>query len=365
MRRLQTENPSEFEAMFRGQEYGLQGSRMARSMDSGDTFDQFGIGARGSAKHAVTARIDVATQWLSEKTNIVSGMRVWNRFWKIAAGVQRAHTLRDMVGRFDGLTDLQRADLATLGIGRFEANRLNEFLTKFGTTVDGKWDPNLDAWIETKGGREAARDFRIAIERDMSRAIITPSIGDTPRLMSNTAGKLWLQFQTFGFTFMNKVMIPASQRLGTYKDAEALAALGHLAWSTMIVLLAKDMIRGDDPMRRFESPEAWIRTSYDMVDRSGMLAFLSPYADSVLKLTSPAQDAVFGGSLRPSRFSRNSWLESLLGPGAGLFGDVQSFGSAVSRADTEKAWDKLLLLAPWNTYTRLANRGIEKILTEE
>src|SRR3546814_11005371 len=86
------------------------------------------------------------------------------------------------------------------------------------TAANGHWDPNLDAWLDTPGGRETAREFRIAVERDMSRAVFTPGIGDIPGIMDHAAGKLWLQFMTYSFAFMNRFLAPASQRIADRKS---------------------------------------------------------------------------------------------------------------------------------------------------
>lgn len=355
MRRAAEEDPSGFQAMVRATEYGMQGARMARALDTDDVVSHHGIGARGTLKQRVTAAVDIGADWLSRKTNVLSGQHAWNRFWKITAGIARSYKLRDMVSMFDSLTALEQADLGTLGIGRAEAVRIAKMIEKHSSTVDGDWDPNLDAWLGTADGREAARDFRIAIERDMTRAISTPGIGDVPALMSNAVGRLWLQFQTFAFTFMNRVLVPASQRLATYKDAQALVGFAHLMWSSALVLAAKDLMRGEDPSRRFETNEGWARSAYDIVDRSGLTTWMSPYIDSMLKLTAPVQQAAFGGALRSSKFASKEWFGSTLGgPAMGLAEDIQRFGSSVTNGDGRQSLERGLRLAPWNDLTRLA-----------
>ncbi|MGH9592147.1 MAG: hypothetical protein ACRD5L_03585, partial [Bryobacteraceae bacterium] len=67
--------------------------------------------------------------------------------------------------------EAERTHLASLGIGEAEAPRLQGFMSRFGETDEhGIWDPNLSEWLGTRDGQEAARDFRIAIRRDIDRS---------------------------------------------------------------------------------------------------------------------------------------------------------------------------------------------------
>jgi hypothetical protein len=358
MKRMYDEHPSEFVAMVNATELGAQGVRMAKAMDAEDAINIMGIGPRGSAKHKVTSAIDRGARWLSDKTSIVSGMRIWNRFWKITAGIHRAYRLRDLTGRYASLSSKEKAELATLGIDEAAARRIHKMIEAHGSVDDkGHWDPNLDAWVGTREGRQAARDFRIAVERDMNRAVFTPGIGDTPGIMSHAAGKLWLQFQTFAFTFLNRFMIPASQRIATFRDAQALVSFAHLAWAGMIVVIGKDILNGRDPSERFKA-DKWADTTKEIVDRSGLMTYLSPYVDSALKLSGPLQEKAFGEvKVGPtSKYVRNSWSDSLLGAGFGLYRDMREFGSAASQGDPEKIGKKGMALLPWNFYWRLMHQ---------
>ena len=358
MKRMYEESPSEFVAMVNATELGANGVRMARALDADDALNLMGIGAHGSFKHTFTANVDRGMRWLSDKTSLVSGMRIWNRFWKITAGIQRAYRIRDMVGDYAALTERQKAELANLGIDAAAAKRIHDMISRYGKTdVKGHFDPNLDEWTATPQGREAARDFRIAVERDMNRAIFTPGIGDVPGIMSHAAGKMWLQFQTYAFAFLNRFLVPASQRVATWRDAQSLVSFGHLAWTGLIVVLGKDIINGRDPAKRFEEGE-WANTVKEVIDRSGMMTFLSPYVDSLLKVSGPLQEQAFGEvKIGPtSRYSRNSWSDSLLGASFGLYRDLRSFGSALSETDLEQSTKKGLVLAPWNFYWRLMHQ---------
>jgi hypothetical protein len=342
---------SELRAIVNAHELSQGGLLLARVFDEERPFKQYGIGSQGTTKQAVTSRIDAGMERLSDTVYKWSGLRHWNRYMKIAAGVMRAYAIRDAVGRYDGLSQIKKAELASLGIGEAEAKAIREQIQLHAKQDGDTWDPNLSAW----GDQAAARDFRIAIRRDMDRSVITPGIGDTPGLMSKWYGQLLLQFQSFAFGFLNRFMTPTAQRISLMQDPRALVAYGHLAWTGFVVLVFKDLVNGRDPAERFTA-EKLPQTMVEVADRAGITSYLSPYIDSALKATAPLQEAAFGSSLKPtSRFARNAWWESLLGPSFGTARDAAQFTSAAIAGDSDQVIKKGLLLAPFNTYLRLTH----------
>lgn len=248
-----------------------------------------------------------------------------------------------MLRSYDALPELRKTDLASLGIGRTEATQLRTFVEKFGKTEDGIFDPHLEHWDAEPSGAEAARIYRIAIQRDMSRSIPTLGIGDTPRIMGKWYGKLGLQFQAFAFKFMNGYMRPLVQRGVHFKDKQAATSFAMLMAATGLTIAVKDALRGDDPSARY-SPENWDKTATEYIDRAGLLGWMSPYVQSGLKLS---------GFNATTRYQRQNWAEPMLGVSAGLFGDIERFGaSAASGEDADKVIKKGLVLAPFGNFLR-------------
>lgn len=361
LREVYTDNPSLFSAMISSVELGAD-PRLAKAFDADDVGKQAGIGAHGSTKHKITSAIDRGGATLAKVGGVISGMHHWNRYLKAVTGIYRANYLRHATTNWAGLSDIERADLTSLGIGKSQADRIGKYVERYGEVgADGHWDPRLEQWLTTDEGFEAARDFRMAIERDMDRAIFTPGIGDTPLIMSHGAGKMWLQFQTFAFTFLNRFLVPAGQRL-TAGDTRALVSYAHLTWSALVVVMGKDLIRGKDPRERLEE-DNWGDTAFEMVDRSGVMTYLSPYVDAGIKLSAPLQEAALGKVVvgSGSRYARNSALDSLAGASFGLYRDIRDMSSAVAGGEMEKIGDKALLLMPFNTYSRLFMNQLEVI----
>ena len=353
IRAMSNASPSELRAFVNATEIGMNGMSAARRAGTDDIVRFRGIGTPGTVKHRVTGLIDYGGEWLTDMVGQISLLPMWNRFWKITAG----HMMSDKLGNFarrgwDKLGELDQIDLASLGIGERELSRIGRMVDEYGGTPDGIFDPGLERWHEAgQEGLDAIRDFKIAIVRDMNRAINTPGIGDTPRLMSNALGKWLLQFQTFAFTFVNRFMTPASQR-AMLGDQHALEAFAVLMVAASTVVAAKDIQRGQNPMDRLDG-DAWTNTLYDIVDRSGLMGWTSPYVDSAMKLA---------GLTGSTRYVRNNWLASMLGVNAALIRDVQSAGSAISDSfatgDVDNALRKLMVLAPLSSQLRLIYNNV-------
>lgn len=353
MRAAITDDTSAFQSYIRAVEVGSGAHASAKRFGTDDALHEqlvgYGIGV-GTTRR-VTGQIDRVGERMSEIGIKLSGLPLWNTFWKTVAGLHMIDRLHDLTGRYGALKPSEIADLATLGIGHGEASRISDMMAKFGETdAEGHFDPGFEKWTD----RDAERTARLAIQRDMNRAINTPDVGDTPRLMSTHIGNMLLSFQTFAFAFMNQYAYPLAQRLSLFHEKNAYMSLGILLGSAMAVIVGKDLLNGRDPSQRF-TKEAWESTLYELVDRSGMIGYTSPYADSALKLSSPITG--FAGG---ARYARNGWLESLLGINYSLVQDVQKTGAAwfdptTSIGDKVR---KTMVVAPFAAQAKLLGRII-------
>jgi hypothetical protein len=336
---------NDIEAFVSAMELGMGAASHARRMGAEDLVhgpnaaDGIGYGMT----RQVTGTIDKFGNAASTFVAHASGLPIWNRFMKTVAAYQMTDRIRRSVAAYDQLTPVEVADLASVGIGRKEAGRFKALIEKHGQQSDGYFDPGLDKWPF-----DDARTFLMAIQRDMNRAINTPGVGDTPRLMSTWWGKLWLQFQTFSFTMINRYAYPVSQRI-SMGDRKAIANLGVLLAAGTLVVVLKDVQKGKDPTERFEAKNL-PKTFYEIVDRSGLLGWTSPYVNAA------ATTAGFGGA---ERFQRQSALVGIAGVNAGVLSDLGKASSAVLNGDPDVV-DKLLAVMPLATQSRL----IHSMMTE-
>lgn len=336
---------TDIEAFVASMELGIGAAAHARRFGSEDLvngpYGSHGIGTGMTRK--VTGGIDKGVGYVNEKVGLLSGLPLWNRTMKIMAGHMMSVRIRDSVGKFDQLSKVEMADLASVGIGRAEAKRLDKLIKQHGKTdKQGVFDPGLDKWPA-----DDARTFLMAVHRDMNRAINTPGVGDTPRLMDTWWGKLWLQFQTFSFTFINRYAYPTTQRIAL-GDRKAIASTIYLLGASAMVVAFKDLLRGNDPTERYREGE-YADTLYEILDRSGIMGWTSPYVDSALKLGG------FGGL---ERYARQNALVTPFGVNAGFVSDINRAAVAAMDADPDVV-DKMLVLAPMSTQLRLFNHLME------
>ncbi len=339
---------SELRSMIQSVELGMGAAASARRFGAEDlihgAYANYGIGYGRTRR--ITGAIDKGFDKVGHAVSTFSGLPLWNRFWKTVSGIAMSDKIGKMIPAYDKLKPSEIADLASLGIGKAEAERMAGFLKEHGKTTEGRFEPHMERWGDSDAAQKAARDFRIAIMRDMDRAINTPGIGDTPRLMSKWYGRMFFQFQTFAFTMMNRFAYPVVQRASLFKERQAFMSLAILLTSATFVMIGHDIINGRNPEDRFQSKNL-TKTIHEMIDRSGFLGWTSPYVDSALKLSAPLTG--YGGT---NRYARNSAVDSMLGVNFALLHDIDRAAGAVISRDP-KLVQKLLVLAPFSTQARL------------
>ena len=356
-------------------------------LSGSDSFNQgIGIGATGTMKQAVTANVDRLTAGLNEKVNVMSGLAAWNVKQKAMTMIFQQDKLVEIVNNPSMLDDLTRAKLATIGIGPDQLAQFKKMSQRYGISDDRgvksfdaqKWqthneveyiasrqeyengkkmlkdgdieDADLDELRDAmeaeyklySEGREAYTSFVSSMRQAADRGIMTPGIGDTPLLMDGAVAKMLMQFQTYGFVIMNKMIAPAAQRMHHYKDADAVASMGMALALGGLVVITKDMIRHGEIKDR--SAGEWTR---DVLDRSGALAWLSPYAAAIEKST--------GLGAGGSRFQANNTMGQLFGPTFGLGTDVVSGINALSDPERDDGAEKLRRLAPYQALFKIAD----------
>ncbi len=326
---------------------------MAHSTNSKALFlnelrDELGIGGKGSLTKTITGNVDRVSNTLASNMNTWSGMAGYNMLLKGIAGLVQLDNIRQWVGKYEALSKLQKTQLASVGIGRSEAKKLNEMFEKYGEVHEKGFDANSHLWGSANA--DIARTLRVAIRRTMNRAVVTPGYGDVPLFMSREYGKLIMQFQSFGFATVNRILVPAIQR-GSQGDARVAAWFAaNLSLATGITAFRNYYMNGKNPAEF--TPGQWTR---EVVDRSGLLAFMSPYADATLKLTGMEPGGV------STRYRNNRWWESLMGPWAHTLTTLGQSASAAVEGDVKKLGEKTFLLAPFNQWARIFNNVADQL----
>lgn len=351
---------SEIRRLASALELLMHNSRNMKVSSTEDLANMMGIGEHGSVKHYVTSSYDRVSSGISQSTSMISGMLWWNTRLKMLAMIEMQHNFVGMAGKYDDLlaaasagdkaAENQIAQLASLGLGADQMRGVQamlkkhppEFTAHSPSDKEGVMELAMDRWLkEGDGGQRAYQDVLTALEHAANRAVMTPGKGDTPFFMSSGYGKTLLQFQTYGFAIMNRYMVPAFQRMANYGDMEAFLSLGVATAMGGAVVSIKDILNHGEIKDR--DAKSW---AYDVVDRSGLTAWLSPMIAQGVKTV--------GG--QTSRYSSERDRFVLIGgPTGGLVQDVWDLGTNVASGDGDKVWKTTKKLAPFNMLGKLWN----------
>jgi hypothetical protein len=352
MQSMSTVNKTELQSWIYAQEVGLSHVLLARRFGDSDLtqIENYGIGRAGTASHKITGAIDKFGERMSSLSSTLGGLPFWNRFWKTSIGVKMSYQLRDHVLNYSKLSQFDQTRLASLGIGESEVKVLQNHFKKYSKIDEnGRLDVDFSKWDPL-----AERMYKIAIQRDMNRAIVTPGIGDTPVLMSNEFFKTWLQFYTFGFATMNRFITPMIQTAQMGNVVKAGSAFMTALVAGAGVSMGKAAFRGEDVSDMWDEDNL-DDTFLDIFDRSGLGAWMS----------APISAAMQGfGVASASRYSQNNaWVTLMGGVNANLAADVGILASklqqgAVGDASLSDVAKQMNKLRPFSFTTGVLEAGM-------
>lgn len=313
-----------------------------------------GVGPAGSFTRAATARIEHIMRSVSDRATVLSGMSTWNEMLKGVAKFEQLNTLRQWVGKYDELTPVQRADLATLGIDKRTAKRLGELFKKHGSEEDGIFYPQTGFWQRfEEDGAEMARVLRVALDRSANRAVYTPGYGSMPLMASGWFGRMVFQLQSYALKFTNDFMFGGAHRMLSQGDMRFANAMGVGLALGVVQTEIRAYIKGEDP-------RDWSTGKYlnEVISRAGLWGWMDPYFDSMGKLTG---FHLMGEGT--SKFAQNKWWESLLGPWLGTLSHTGALATAAANGDLDKVITKAETMFPLNQQFRLL-RALGDDITE-
>lgn len=250
----------------------------------------------------------------------------------------------------DKAAEKQIALLASSGLGKEQARRLIKMMNKHKPDgKDGTYELEMNRWLdEGIEGQMAYEDAMTAFRRVANRAVMTPGVGDTPLFMSKPVWKTIGQFQTYGFVAVNRYVVPGVQRGMTYNDMDALLSFGFTTIMGSTVVLLKDMMNKGEIKDR--NTGEWM---YDIVDRSGMLMYMSTPSAGVYNMAA----YWVGSKSRPSRYSQtSSRLATMGGPAGGLANDILDTFDSARYGQGAAAGEKAMKLLPFQNYLRIAQQ---------
>jgi hypothetical protein len=299
--------------------------------DAGTSLDM-SLGTRAMSWADVTDNFSNQTKFerglsaVSGRFGLASLMNPWNAGLKQFLGgmiIQRVvKSARKIADGTASEADISR--LAQAGITRTHIDKIVEQVAKHGD-LDGSFIlPNGNNW--DANAQDALEAFRVAIGRDVDRAIVTPG-QDKPLLMSTEIGGLIGQFQSFGFSTVQRTMIAGMQQ----RDANALMGFMSMFSLGALSYYFKEINAGREPS---DDPAVIAAEAFD---RSGVVGWLMNVNNLTERFSGGrvGLSALTGEEL--SRFQIRNLTGSLLGPSAGILPDVAQVSAAAFQGDIRES----------------------------
>lgn len=265
---------------------------------------------------------------ISDNFGKVSLMTYWNDALKgISAMVTQDVFLRGMAAKGAGTANKKQIrDLAKAGISDEMAERIMKEFDVHGLKDDGTWIANVDKWTDDL----AKQSYKSAINKTVDEVIVTPSVGDMPRMFDGNTASMLLQFKSFAFSSHQKVLVSGLQ---AHDMAYAQGLMMAITLGGMVFSL-KEVEKGRDPSRL--SDEEFLA---EALDRSGALGWLNEANNLAARFSGGKinYNRAFGIDSELSRYEVRGIIGSLAGPTGGLLADVAGVGSAVSKGEWEDA----------------------------
>lgn len=294
-------------------------------------------------------------RFLLNASNVFSkatGLGYWNDMMKTIASVMTQNRMARYVLKasrqianpqggktlqvdYSNLSKSEARYLAFLGIDENMAGRIASELKNHGVEERGIWGANVSEWTDP----QAARAWAAALNKDVDRTIITKGVADNPLWMKSNWGKLIFQFKGFALAAHQRALIAGLQE----NHLRFLESMIFASTLGMLIGWLKFIERGDveNANRLLENPGLWISEG---LDRSGLLTIPFEISNSAEKLGSPIgiKTAIQATALDPdrsgavSRYAQRNKLGVVLGPSAGLFGDLTTIAEQLSKGSFTK-----------------------------
>ena len=240
---------------------------------------------------------------LSDNFRFITGMAPFIASLKQMSGVisqTRSLEMIEQLAKGGSIANDESARLAKYGIGKDMAERIFDQVDQFGTKKDDVWWANTAAWQD----QEAAQIYRIALQRETDKIIVTPG-QDIPLFMSRPMGSMLLQFRSFAISSVQRTLISGLQQ----RDAAVLNGFMCATALGMFSYWAKT------PSDRLSSdPKAWVAEG---IDRAGAFGWFDDMNNAVEKLTGNRvglQSLAGEYTKKQQKFDTSQAASAILGP---------------------------------------------------
>jgi hypothetical protein len=248
--------------------------------------------------------------------------------------------------KFKSGEKLTRAEIDKLDRAKLNPHDWADRITsQFGInkTEEGAWVANFHLWED----QEAARRFRIAIEKEVRQVLVKPDPLDVPLWMRSPAMSVMTQFTSYMFAATNNFSIPAL----TNPDAQKFVGMIAMMAAGAMVDPLRQLARGDE----VDMDKTALAMS--AFDNSGIFTW---HVDQLLR----ANALLDLPPLRPFQGDRKKTIAGLSpGPAFGIGGNAMKFLGALASGEMNMADARrgMRLLVPFSG-TWYARRPIDDLL---
>lgn len=304
-----------------------------------------GLNLRDPRLQGAGDKVDAWMKTAADRVNVLSGLATWTDLVRRTTALALLDGLARKTMVYDSLSKAEKANWASLGISSADAKRLGALFKKYGREVNGVWTPGTSKWHLEPDGDAMREVLESALVLAQRRGSFVNSYGAVPNLMGKWWGALLLQFQTYAFNFTQAFILSGTQRMLTTGDLRPAMALGALLGATVLTSVLRAEIRGEDTDNWDQTKWAW-----EIVNRSGMLGYLSPYTDAGIKVFGDDVNEALGVKLfePSSRFRQNTATQSLFGPSLSFVERPVRALNYIAEGDYEKSWDTASTMIPLN-----------------
>jgi hypothetical protein len=203
---------------------------------------------------------------------MMNGLNYWNQALKEFAGNVTMLRMTDaLTTTWEALSKSDKEKLLKNGIDRQDAYRMRKLIEKHGRNVDGQKLPNTDLWEDAT----MRLKFRIALNQNVERIIVTPGAGDRALWTSTEFGSMLTQFKSFGQGAMVRMATAGLQeRDGAFWQG-----------ATLLVAMAGLVNEIKKAQYGIDSNETFDEKLLNAVDRSGVMGWAMDVNNAVEKLS--------------------------------------------------------------------------------
>jgi hypothetical protein len=203
---------------------------------------------------------------------MMNGLNYWNQALKEFAGNVTMLRMTDaLTTTWEALSKSDKEKLLKNGIDRQDAYRMRKLIEKHGRNVDGQKLPNTDLWEDAT----MRLKFRIALNQNVERIIVTPGAGDRALWTSTEFGSMLTQFKSFGQGAMVRMATAGLQeRDGAFWQG-----------ATLLVAMAGLVNEIKRAQYGIDSNETFDEKLLNAVDRSGVMGWAMDVNNAVEKLS--------------------------------------------------------------------------------